>query len=101
MFSFISYFILYLFYFSFKLNIFIEWSFLAINGKENYNKIFEKVEIIEEPLDIHYKHCYPFFFEDEEKKKNFQWEILPELVLKNQSLITHSAMFFFIFLFFI
>lgn len=69
-----------------------EWSFLAILGKKNYDKYFDNILIVEEPLNIHYEHPYPFFFEDKKKKDNFD-SILKDLVKTGGSLITHSAVF--------
>ena len=71
-----------------------EWSFLAINGKENYDNLFTGgIDIHKEPLDGSVEHSYPFFFENATTLMDFQYSYWPNLVENGQSLIAHSGVF--------
>eukprot|EP01103_Thecamoeba_quadrilineata_P002511 TRINITY_DN12460_c0_g1_i1.p1 TRINITY_DN12460_c0_g1~~TRINITY_DN12460_c0_g1_i1.p1 ORF type:complete len:968 (-),score=127.20 TRINITY_DN12460_c0_g1_i1:63-2966(-) len=67
-----------------------EWSFLAMNGKENYESLFNKIELEFESLLADYEHAYPFFFETDEAYSRLE-QTLKDLKKKDTSLISHSG----------
>ncbi|KAG2383489.1 hypothetical protein C9374_004160 [Naegleria lovaniensis] len=69
-----------------------EWSFLAIHGSKNYDKLFKRIVIKEEPLDQPHDQGYRFFFSNEDARK-FYHETLDTIKAEGGSLFTHSAIF--------
>lgn len=69
-----------------------EWSFLAIHGSKNYDTLFKRIHLKEEPLDQPHDQGYRFFYKDEEARKFFR-ETLDTVKAEGGSLFTHSAIF--------
>ena len=59
-------------------------------------RVFDEVSVIEEPLDVDYSHVYPFFFEkptDRKGRYDVERFLMQEIVARNASLVSHSAVF--------
>ncbi|KAL9652332.1 hypothetical protein ABK040_011989 [Willaertia magna] len=69
-----------------------EWSFLAIHGSKNYDTLFKRIHIREEPLDQPHDQAYRFFYKDDEAKKYYN-DLLDTLKKEGGSLFAHSAIF--------
>jgi hypothetical protein len=69
-----------------------EWSFLAIQGKNNYNQLFKRILMKPEPLDQPHDRGYRFFYKDEPSKQWFK-KSLDFIAHEQGSLLTHSAIF--------
>jgi len=55
-----------------------EWSFLAMVGPpEKYPESFDLIQIEPEPLDVHHRHPYPFFFESDVVSESLMASLTP------------------------